>query len=529
MDEGPLPSGRRGAGRPSTVVRYAPSIVEWLRVVRPPWTRRSSSAPPAQDRATGSERSDRAFRLLFCAVWIWLFCLYLVIVIPFDRLVPVLDRWPVAIMLVSGLFITIVTLVTRLDRRAPRTVLSVTLCSATSLVCLVGADVASSAYFNVSERFREPVADRTFDEVVWTGELVPHTYYPSDANFYLYKPRQQRAGYTYGELYYVGLLSHPILRDSVLRWTEVRFSIDQYGFRNTQPPERSRVFTLGDSFCFGFHVTQESIFQAHLARRLGEPVYNMGVIGTSPFQQLLLLEHVLTAHPESFRPQRILWLLFEGNDLEDDYASRRTSGQEGGALGRALRGTVVATMFDLPALIRRESLLQRHIEGRLILGRPDVKRQQADPYVLDGERIVYPLYRSARFGYKLFRPTYVTRAAQPESYVLNHPNRPRLNETFRRMQALAAQHHFAVTVVIVPSDARQYGHAFEDMPPISPEPHFINYLKRLSGEVGFSVVDLNQLMAPSAANELLFHRDGTHWNDRGHEVVADLLWRSVLR
>jgi hypothetical protein len=32
MDEGKSSSpGRRGAGRPSTVVRFAPSIVEWLR------------------------------------------------------------------------------------------------------------------------------------------------------------------------------------------------------------------------------------------------------------------------------------------------------------------------------------------------------------------------------------------------------------------------------------------------------------------------------------------------------------------
>jgi len=467
--------------------------------------------------------------LLFCAGWIWLFCLYLVIVIPFNRLLPVLDRWPVATVLVVGSFIAIVTLLARLDRQDPGTVLSITLCSATLLICLVGVDVASSAYFNVSERFREPVADRNVDEALWTGELNPRTYHPTDANFYLYKPRQQRAGFTYGELYYFGLVRHPILRDSVLRSTEVRYSIDKYGFRSTQPPERSRVFTLGDSVCFGSHVTQESLFQAHLARRLGEPVYNMGVSGTSPFQQLLLLEHVLTAHPGSFRPQRILWLLFEGNDLEDDYAPRRIAGQEVGALGRALNGTVVATPFNLPALIREESLLQRLIAGRLMLGRPGAKQQQADPYVLDGERLVDPLYHSARFGYKLFRKDYVTRAAQPESYVLNHPNRPRLDETFRRMQALAAQHHFAVTVVIVPSDARQYGHAFEDLPPISPEPHFINYLKRLSVEAGFPVVDLNQLMAPYAANELLFHRDGTHWDDRGHEVVAEVLSRSAFR
>jgi hypothetical protein len=31
MDEGKSSPGRRGAGRPSVVARFAPSIVEWLR------------------------------------------------------------------------------------------------------------------------------------------------------------------------------------------------------------------------------------------------------------------------------------------------------------------------------------------------------------------------------------------------------------------------------------------------------------------------------------------------------------------
>jgi len=201
------------------------------------WTA-ASSAPPVHDPTGRDSPSDRPFRLLFCAGWIWLFCLYLVIVIPFNRLLPVLDRWPVATLLVAGSFTAIVTLLARLDCRAPGTVLSVALCSATLLICLLGVDVASSAYFNVSARFREPVADRNMDEVLWTGEIMPHEYQPTDANFYLYKPRQQRAGFTYGELYYFGLLRHPILRDSVLHLKEVRFSIDRYGFRNTNQTSR---------------------------------------------------------------------------------------------------------------------------------------------------------------------------------------------------------------------------------------------------------------------------------------------------
>ena len=118
-------------------------------------------------------------------------------------------------------------------------------------------------------------------------------------------------------------------------------------------------------------------------------------------------------------------------------------------------GAVVAMAFNLGA-DPGESLLQRLSAGRLTLGQPGAKQPQADPYVPDGERLVDPLYRSAR-----------------------------------------------------PSNARQYGHAFENTPQISAEPHFVNYLKRLSVEVGFrSWISTSRWR--HAANELPFHRDDTH-------------------
>jgi hypothetical protein len=66
--------------------------------------------------------------------------------------------------------------------------------------------------------------------------------------------------------------------------------------------------------------------------------------------------------------------------------------------------------------------------------------------------------------------------------------------------------------------------------PISPEPHFINYLKHLSGEIGFPVVDLNQLMAPDAANELLSSIETAPTGTiAGIKYVAELLSRSAFR
>ena len=53
------------------------------------------------------------------------------------------------------------------------------------------------------------------------------------------------------------------------------------------------------------------------------------------------------------------------------------------------------------------------------------------------------------------RQVYLDRAVQPMSYVLNHPNRPRLIETFGRMKALASKHGFSVTTVLVPEENRK--------------------------------------------------------------------------
>ncbi len=137
--------------------------------------------------------------------------------------------------------------------------------------------------------------------------------------FKSYKPSQIRSGETYGELYYPDLLKHQVLREEVLQLRHIDFIIDQYGLRNATPPSESDVFVLGDSFAFGHHMTQSSTFPSLLKSRLGKPVYNMGVIAISPLQEYLILDYFLKTNPDAFKPRDLLWLIFEGNDLEDSY------------------------------------------------------------------------------------------------------------------------------------------------------------------------------------------------------------------
>jgi hypothetical protein len=103
-----------------------------------------------------------------------------------------------------------------------------------------------------------------------------------------------------------------------------------------------------------------------------------------------------------------------------------------------------------------------------------------------------------------------------------------LDATFERMQALAAEYGFQVTVLLAPTAERLYKDSFDDLPPISDEAHFIRYVQQLAGRHRFPVVDLHASLAPYAARELLYYRDDSHWNERGNRVVAEILAREAF-
>ena len=94
----------------------------------------------------------------------------------------------------------------------------------------------------------------------------------------------------------------------------VVYKSDRYGFNN--PDEiyaRSiQVFLLGDSFTHGACVGQ-NLDPAGRLRRLGWSVANLGYGGNGPLLELATLREYV-AH---FRPSVVVWLYYEGNDLQD--------------------------------------------------------------------------------------------------------------------------------------------------------------------------------------------------------------------
>jgi hypothetical protein len=403
-------------------------------------------------------------------------------------------------------------------------------CMAT-LLSLVGVDIGFSFYHNIKNSHSvsaDGEFERSGDRHTWAGEVSPRRFYPTEKNFALYKPNVTISGEVYGSFYYKMLMESPTVVDSVLQFRHISYSIDEHGFRETTPLDQAHIFALGDSYTFGWAISQEKTWVKRLEEEIGEPVYNLGISDCSPKQELMLLEYMLQMTPDRIAIRHLLWMIYEANDLEDSYETfRPPQTQENNSFEYLFVGTIVGTLNSIPLTIKEQSVINRLRTGQIAFALPFKHTNRTDPFVVDGIRLVYPLYHSDRYGCSFFAADEVDYAGRNESYVAKHPNRPFLDQTFKDMATLSRKYKFEVTVVIAPSGPRLYAPYFANFPPTSEKPYFINYVETLSSNLGFGVINLYRLMQPYAAKEFLYWRDDEHWNERGQQVVAEIVAKQL--
>ena len=399
--------------------------------------------------------------------------------------------------------------------------------SVSLLFALLAADTAFTMWINLQrsgEASTEQRADdRMADPQIWHGEFFPRWYYPSDLNFQLFKPNVRVEAVTYGEFYEPRMLRSPTLTKSVLRQRPLVYTIDKNGLRNRVSVDQSRIWALGDSFVFGFSTTEGLTWIDRFTELSGKPVYNLGFSGTGPVHQLYLLEHILRHQGAGARPEHLLWMVFEGNDLENNIVEHRPSLDSGRVTYReALDDTIIGDLLALPSTIRERSILGRLRGGGLRFGRPG-SGDADDPYLVDGVPIATPVYRSERWGACMFDPRDVEVSTRDEAYVKSHPHRARLDQAFDEMKSLAKEFGFRVTVLVAPSAPRLYGRDFPSMPQPSSEPHFIRYVEALAHRMGFETIDLLTPLSPGEGDPMLYYCDDHHWNERGNDAVARIV------
>ncbi|MFZ1747430.1 MAG: hypothetical protein WAU17_16055 [Nitrospirales bacterium] len=371
---------------------------------------------------------------------------------------------------------------------------------------------------------------RKFDAAITWGELYPPLYYPTERNFRLHKANLSVSGEHYGLLYSPELMQSPTLAKSVFELQQFSCIIDQHGFRNTVALDQADIFTLGDSFTFGWAIDSARSWVGILEQAIHRPIYNLGILDSSPKQELELLKYMIRTSGKSMKIRTLLWMIYEGNDLEDSTRDKGwTKPNSSNNMKQLMEGTVLQSLYQIPFLIKEQAMITKIRNKDIVFRLPSWQKDGSNPNVIDGIQSWYPLYYSTTLGPRLFIPEYIERVGKPSSYVLNHPNRPGLDQVFEEMAQMGKEFSFKVIVVIAPTAVRLHGRFYENFPPISEKPHFIDYIATLSEQKGFRTLNLLPFLTTYGDKELLYLRDDDHWNKKGHAVAAEIIHREVFQ
>ncbi|MCC6965798.1 MAG: hypothetical protein IT391_05885 [Nitrospira sp.] len=291
----------------------------------------------------------------------------------------------------------------------------------------------------------------------------------------------------------------------------VEFQTDAKGFRNG--PLRSPIdaIVLGDSFSAGVGVSQTKTWAALLGQRLGWSVYNLSYPG-GPYDQYINFS-IETPELHLTRESQLIWTLYTGNDLDD------TGGEK----------------WDLDALPWRTGVSAALVNYRTFRARSPL-RQAWDSIRsrwsgISDDVVVrsLPDDRSILF----YRPQEIW-GLRGRTDVERHPNFAKLQTTLREMNAKVDRMGIRMTVIILPTKGEVYRWL------LNPETQdnarssgFAQAVLAACRQISLTCVDSRAYLESEArriydrSHELLWWRDDTHMNDRGHDALATFVIQAL--
>lgn len=325
-------------------------------------------------------------------------------------------------------------------------------------------------------------------------------------------PHVRFSGETYGDL--AAMVGDPGLREP----HQIVFQTDAAGFRNDSVPAQVDLVVLGDSFGAWAGVTQDKMVSHLLARRLGVRTYNLSFPASGPWQQYV--NFAIESPRLVFAPgARLMWLLYTGNDLDDDYGDTwrieelpwRSGFNAWRVRYKTFRGrSPLHQLLDHLGwrMTRRRTMAENVLKMELPDGRPMLflKAQEEWPW-------------------------------RSESEVREHYNFSNLTRTLEAMKDLADRRDVRLSVVVLPTKGEVYPWILKRRPPTPDDARssgFFQAVQSACEDLGLTCADAKPHFVReaqrlfSSTGDLLWWRDDTHLNERGHEVLAEFLAREAL-
>jgi lysophospholipase L1-like esterase len=281
---------------------------------------------------------------------------------------------------------------------------------------------------------------------------------------------------------------------TVYQW---KVKYDQNGFRNEVDLKRADVVVIGDSFVEGLTVPTEQLTTSVLARLSGQVVANLGQSAYGPLEEMVVLKR----YGLPLRPRTVVWMFFEGNDLQDVTAYRQAM-RNPPNFWRAF----VARSFTRSAVHEVHYLVSP--PARLI----GTKRSAVLQMPNGEEAMVYFIY-----------------SPKP----ITNENLTALDDTVRTLanahQLLAAQ-GARLVFVFIPSKFRVF-HPFcrfdeesevRSWTPNDMSERLEKALESISTDIGY--LDLTpSLVDAMKSGALPYYPDDEHWSPEGHKVAAEAI------
>ena len=272
------------------------------------------------------------------------------------------------------------------------------------------------------------------------------------------------------------------------------------GWRRPEPAPPSnpsrRVLFLGDSFTWGWGVSQGELFTDRLQQRLPDTaVYNRGVNGFGTSQEYLLLQQELARHKYD-----AVALMFFQNDVGDNVNPKR---------GRR-------PLFAL--------------EGDRLVPRNQPPKRLMNPVVR--------FFKDHSRLYQLldFRISLVVRSLDDDREVTPHPEKTQVDyhdlpgatvtmRLLREMRRLARDHGSEFVIVYLPHHGEIAG--LTSSYPYIEAVHAM--IRDVAATDGIPLVDLTEPFRQQAQRgRVVVYPHDEHWTPEGHRLAADVLLRSPL-